>query len=276
MLLRRFAAIPCLLLLMCFPAEAQKIFSRSMDEINWMQFRDLVPSKIKTVILTTGTLEAHGFINSGADNTAPIAIARAIADDTNALIAPHIPYGVTGILAPFPGSLHIPTDPFRSYVRAVLVGLVNNKFRNIIILNGHGADQVPILQDLANEIGLQYKVNALVINWWILASNVTREVYGEDGGHAANNEVAFIQAIDPKLVHRELYTGKEMATTVPAPPDAWSATPFPSSILLYTEGQGLPNDPDQGKAQEFYRRVIAKVRTLVLDTLHKWELAGFN
>ena len=66
--------------------------SRSMDDLNWMEFKQLVPSKIATVLLTVGTEEAHGFINTGADNTAPIAIAKSIAPDVNALIAPNISY----------------------------------------------------------------------------------------------------------------------------------------------------------------------------------------
>jgi creatinine amidohydrolase len=245
-----------------------------MDDLNWMEFQKLVPSKIKTVILTVGTLEAHGVLNNGADNTAPIALAHAIAEDVNALIAPHIPYGVTGILAPFPGGLHIPEEPFRVYVRAVLLGLVSNGFRNIIILNGHGAQQPGILSELATEIALDRKVNILVVNWWVLTSSVTTEVFGEDGGHAGNNETAMIQAIDRKLVHRELYTGKDMATTGPES-DAWWATPFPSSIYLYKENQGLPTF-DQAKADEYYKKVVAKVKALVQDTLHKWQMAGLN
>jgi creatinine amidohydrolase len=254
---------------------AQQPSSRSMDELNWKEFQQLVPAKIKTVLLTVGTLEAHGFINNGADNTVPVSIANAIAADVNALIAPHIPYGVTDILAPYPGSLHIPEDAFRVYVRAVLVGLVNNGFRNIVILNGHGP-QVPILQQLANEISLQYKVNTLLINWWILSSDITRQVFGEDGGHATNDETAMVQAANPRLVRWDLFSGKDMATALPSPADAWSATPFPSTILLYTEGQGLPKDRTQAKAEEYSRKVVAKVKALVLDTLQKWETAGFK
>ena len=104
---------------------------------------------------------------------------------------------------------------------------------------------------------------------------MTREVFDEEGGHAGINETAFIQAINPKLVHRELYRGREMATANPAP-DSWSATPFPSSITLYKEGQGWPTDFDQAKADEYFRKVVAKVRTLVQDTLRKWDAAGFN
>lgn len=265
------------LALLLFPiaAHAQKISSRLMDDLNWKEFKEFVPSRINTVLLTVGTQEAHGFINDGADNTAPIAIAHSIAEDLNALIAPHIYYGVTGILAPYPGSIQIPPDVFREYVRAVLLGLVKNGFRNIIILNGHGP-QAGILSNLAEEISMQQKVNTLVINWWILTADVTREVYGENGGHGTNDETAMIQAVNPKLVHWDLFTGQDMATALPNPEGAWSATPFPSTIIQYTEGQGLPKDRSQAKADEFYAKAVAKVKALALDTLHKWQAAGFE
>ena len=265
----------CMLLSFPLLASAQQPSSRQMDDLNWKEFQQLVPAKIKTVILTVGTLEAHGFINNGADNTVPVAIANAIAGDVNALIAPHIPYGITDILAPYPGSLHIPEEPFRNYVRAVVVGLVDNGFRNIVILNGHGP-QVEILQQLANEISLQCKVNIIEINWWILCNDITHEVFGEDGGHATNDETAMVQAANPKLVHWELFTGKDMATALPSPAAGWSATPFPSTMLLYTKDQGLPKDRTQAKADEYFKKVIGKIRTLVADTLHKWDLAGFH
>ncbi len=268
-------ALALLALLLPISAVAQQPSSRYMDDLNWKEFGQLVPAKIKTVILTVGTLEAHGFINNGADNTVPVSIAKSIAPDINALIAPHIPYGMTDILAPYPGSLYIPADAFRIYLRAVLVGLVNNGFRNIIILNGHGP-QVGVLQELATEISLQHHVNTLLVNWWILANPLTHEFFGEDGGHATNDETAMVQAADPKLVHWELFTGKDMASALPSPADGWSATPFPSTILMYTDGQGLPKDKSQAKADEYSKKVIAKVKALVVDTLQKWDAAGFK
>src|SRR3970282_951273 len=92
-------------------SSAQQIPTRSMDDLNWMEFRQLVPAKTKTVLVTVGTLEPHGVINNGADNTAPVAIAQAIAADVNALIAPHIPYGVTGSMVAPPRAR--PTPPER-------------------------------------------------------------------------------------------------------------------------------------------------------------------
>lgn len=248
--------------------------SRQMEDLNWMEFRKLVPGKIKTVLLTTGTVEAHGVINNGADNTAPIAMARAIAEDCNALIAPHVPYGITGSLTPYPGGMTIPEEAYKPYLRAVTDGLAKIGFRNIIILNGHGGGQTAVLQAVAQEVALARGVNTLVVNWWSYASDITKSVFGEDGGHAGNNETAYIQAINPKLVHRELYS-RDLATPVPAP-GAWSAVPFPSTIMLYKEGEGYPRDFDQKQADEYFRRVNAKVAALVKDTIRKWQMAGLE
>ncbi|MCL4523281.1 MAG: creatininase family protein [Acidobacteria bacterium] len=264
-----------LIALVTCSVSAQQLPTRAMDDLNWMEFRQIVPTKVKTVLVTVGTLEPHGVINNGADNTAPVAIANAIAADINALVAPHIPYGVTGSMSPYPGAVHISEDAFRGYFRAVLEGMVKNGFKNIVVINGHGGGQTAILNAVASEIALAHKVNTLVINWWSLASDVTLEVFKEDGGHAGINETAFIQAINPKLVHKELYTGKDMTTANPAP-GTWSAVPAPSTIGLYKEGQGWPKDFDQAKADEYYKKVIAKVKALVQDILKKWEMAGFN
>jgi creatinine amidohydrolase len=246
-----------------------------MNDLNWIEFKKLVPARVDTVLVTVGTMEPHGIINSGADNTAPIAIARSLAEEVNALIAPHIYYGMTGAMAPYPGALHVPEAAFRGYLYAVLDGMVKNGFRRIVILNGHGGPQTAVLEALARDVAFERGVQVLTINWWSLCSDVTQEVFGEDGGHAGINETAFIQAINPKLVHRELYAGPDMATPNPAP-GTWSATPFPSTITLYKPGQGWPKDLDQKKADEYYKKVTSKVAALIKDTIKKWNMSGLH
>lgn len=250
---------------------SDKISTREMDKINWMEFAAFVPDKIQTVLLPTGTLEPHGVVNNGADNTAPTAMAHSLAEKLNALIAPTLPYGMTGSMAAFPGAFQITEEAYRPFVKQILEGLAKNGFRNIIILNGHGGGQTAVLQSVAAEVATQNKVRTLVINWWSFASDVTQEVFGQDGGHAGLNETAFIQAIDPELVHKAWYS-PEMATAYPAP-GTWSASPFPSSIGLYKAGEGYP-DFDAKKADEYYRKVTDKVGILIQETIKKWNLAG--
>ncbi len=199
-------------------------------------------------------------------------MAQEIAPRVNAMIAPVIPYGFTGVMDAYPGSFTVPEEVYRAYVRAVLVGLARNKFKNIIMLNGHGGGQTAILAALAQEVGRETGTRLLVVNWWSYCSDVTREVFGEDGGHAGNTETAYMMAIDPSLVDKKRYTGPEMATALPAP-NTWSAYPFPSTILLYKEGEGYPNF-DLAKARAYFAKVNDKITRLIQDTVVKWDLAG--
>ena len=249
----------------------QQLSTREMDRINWMEFAECVPGKINTVLLPTGTLEPHGVINNGADNTAPFAMAIDMAEELNAMIAPTLNYGITGSMAAYPGAFQISEEAYAPFIRDILKGLAKNKFKNIIILNGHGGGQTAVLQKVAAEVANELGVRTLVINWWSFASDVTLEVFKEDGGHAGLNETAYIQAIDPTLVHKERYNA-DQATANPKD-KSWSAVPFPSSIGLYQEGQGYPNF-DQAQAEEYFQKVNAKVAGLIKETIRKWDLAG--
>ena len=250
---------------------AEELTTREMDRINWMEFKEWVPSKVDTVLLPTGTLEPHGVANNGADNTAPWAIAKTIAERTNAMVAPTLAYGMTGSLAAYPGSFKMSEKVYRPFVKEIMEGLVKNKFKTIIVVNGHGGGQTAVLQSVAAEIANEYNVRTLVINWWSFASDITEEVFGENGGHAGWNENAFIQAIDPSLVHEERYSDK-LATPYPQN-GGWSATPFPSSIGLYREGEGYIKF-DQKKADEYYEKVTDKMAEFIIKIKAKWDLAG--
>jgi len=258
-----------LLTLLAAAAGAQS--TREMNDLNWMEFKELIPAKVQTVLLPTGTMEAHGVINNGADNTAPLALARAMAPKLNALVAPLVPYGVTGSLDGYAGTFQISEPAYRAFLADILAGLARNGFRNIIVINGHGGPQTAILNDLAEKVGREQRVRIMITNWWAICSDVTLKVFGEDGGHAGWNETAFIQAIDPKLVHPERFT-KDLEIPRPAA-GAWYAFPFPTPIILYEPGQGSVRF-DQPKADAYLVAVTARMVELVQTTITNWDRAG--
>ncbi|MFQ6115472.1 MAG: creatininase family protein [bacterium] len=245
--------------------------TREMNLISWQEFQEFVPKQIETVLLPVGTLEPHGVLPNGSDNLAPEAMARAIAERTDALIAPTLNYGVTGTMKAFPGAFAISEKAYRVFVADILQGLAGNGFKNIIVLNGHGGPQTAILKDLANTVSAENRVRVLVINWWSLSSEDTFAIFEENGGHAGNNETAYIQAIVPQLVHPERYS-TDMATPFPKG-TSWYAVPFPSSIGLYEKGQGYPTF-DEKQAEEYFKRVNNRVAELIEEIIRKWDQAG--
>jgi creatinine amidohydrolase len=251
-------------------AQAQAPTTREMNLLCWQEFAELVPAKIETVLLPTGTLEPHGVLPNGSDNLAPEAMARDIAERVGALIAPTLNYGVTGSLDAYPGTFSVDAGTYESLLSEIMTGLARNGFKNIVVLNGHGGPQTAILQKVAERVGRQESVRTLVTNWWAIGSDVTFEVFGEDGGHAGNNESAYVQAVTPEHIHPERYS-PAMASPRSSS-SGWSAYPFPSSIVLYQPGQGYP-DFDPEKAETYFRRVNEEMVEVITSTIEKWDQA---
>src|SRR5690242_18960150 len=107
-----------------------KSMTRELGRINWIEIRELIPGEVETVLLPLGTLEPHGVTANGTEITIPVSMAKELAPRLNAMIAPVAAYGFTGVLDAYPGSFTIPEDVYRNYVRAVLIGLTKNQFRN--------------------------------------------------------------------------------------------------------------------------------------------------
>lgn len=244
--------------------------TREMNFLCWQEFKELVPQKITTVLLPAGSLEAHGVIPNGTDNLAPEAMARDIATKVNALIAPTLNYGVTASLKGYPGTISISESAFEAFAEDLLHNFSELGFKNIIVLNGHGGNTT-ILNRIAARVSNKTRTRILVINWWVLADDITKEVFKENGGHAGNNETAYIQAVYPEYIRQERYT-KDMASPNP-PAGAYLAIPSPSSIGLYEPGQGYPTfNPAQAK--EYFRKVNDRVAEVILETIKRWDLAG--
>lgn len=244
--------------------------TREMNLLCWQEFQELVPARLDTVLLPVGSLEPHGVIPSGTDNLAPEAMARDIAVRVKALIAPTLNYGITPAMKAFPGAVSINEKSYAPFIADILNSLVENKFKNIIILNGHGGNTA-VLREVVNRISNDLHVRILVVNWWSVVDSITKEVFGENGGHAGNNETAYVQAVFPEHIHPERYN-RNMASVNPQS-GAYYAVPVASSIGLYEKGQGYPTF-DTAQAEEYFRKVNDRVAALIEDVIRKWELAG--
>jgi len=244
--------------------------TREMNLLCWQEFGELVPEQIKTALVPLGSIEPHGVIPNGTDNLAPESMARDIAERTNSLIAPTLNYGITPAMEAYPGAVSISSEAYKVFVRDLLSSLADNRFQNIILLNGHGGNTA-VLQSLVTEISNQKKVRILLVNWWSLTSDIAQDIFGNIGGHAASNETAYIQAQYPEHIHSERYSEEmTMATS-----SSWSASPVPYTISLYVDGEGYPTF-DQGQADQYFERVNARIADLINDVIARWDRAGVN
>ncbi len=236
-----------------------------LEEMNWMEFRELVPKKVNTVLLPVGTIEAHGVTNLGTDVSIPLFICEKIADDLNAIIAPPVYYGITRTLYSYPGSLTVSSPTFESYVTEIMLSLAEKGFSRILVINGHGG-HFDELKNAATRVHNEKKTNVAVIHWWILCEELTKKFFKQAGGHAALDENAAVLAIDKKLVKKAKYK-KDM---VFLQKNGMYSLPAPGSILIYKENEGFP-EFDQKRARAYMDKVNKKIKDEILDLFNRWD-----
>jgi creatinine amidohydrolase len=245
-----------------------KFRERHLDRINWMEFAELVPRHVNTVLLPVGTLEAHGVTSLGTDNEIPLRLSEAIAERLNALVAPAIPYGVTAHLGALAGGTHIPAPAFSDYVASVIGALAHQGIQNVIVMNGHGGN-TEALRDATRRVHEDTGVFVAVFNWWVEMKPHVEEALGAPGGHAGADETAAMLAIAPNQVF----------------PDRWdpslafehreslAAFPLPGSLLFYG---GKRSDPvfNARSAAKFWERVTDHVGEVLEDLVARWNREG--
>ncbi len=229
--------------------------------------KNLVPTKTDIVFLPIGTMEAHGCAALGTDNFIPMAIARSQAERLNALIAPVLNYGITKSLYRYPGSMTVQPSHFKEFVSDIVDSLVDIGFKYIFIINGHGGNNSE-LKKVAYGKHMQHRVHIAAIHWWEMVDDLTKEHFGEVGGHAGNNETACVQAIDPNLADKSEFS-KDMGYNFSRGADVY---PVPGTILLYEKDEGYPTfDIEQSK--EYLKKMSVVVGNFMEDILNRWKNA---
>lgn len=241
----------------------------NLTDLTWEQFRDRVPSEVDAVLVPIGTIEAHGAMSLGTDNLIPLALARDLAPRLGALVAPGIHYGVTNTLLPYPGSTTVSSATFQNYVFEAVAGLVDAGLRRIVLLNGHGG-QTAELGTVVKRLWLEKKAFSVAIEWWGLALDLSREVYGNVvSGHAGVEETAMVLAIAPELVDR----GRHGVIRRAHRQSGVQARPFPASIILEKaekSGEGAPI-LDLAQAQAFYEGTLRAVEAAIRGVFAGWS-----
>ncbi len=233
------------------------------EELNWTEFKKLVPDKYDTAIVPVGTIEAHGVSPLGTDNLIPMEICGRIAEDLKAIIAPPLNYGITNSLLGYPGSLS--PETFEKCVSELLISIADCKFRRIVLINGHGG-QIEQLGRAARAAWQAKRINIAVVHWWVCCDDIVERVYGRGGGHAATDENAAVQAFRPDLIKKDLYSDDMVYNQ----PGGFTAYPNPGTIIANKEGAGYL-DFDQGKAEEYFKAAVERVKGHILEIFKRWD-----
>jgi creatinine amidohydrolase len=278
--MKRFICL-CSILFLTLPAilfaqkTVQDLPYYQLQNYCWMRLAEIVPEVTDRVILPTGTLESHGVVAIGSDNIIPENMADLIWKKCNALVAPTINYGFTGLsVSTFPGSITIRENILEEYIYDILTGLAKSGFRNVLILTGHGGNTDATKRAMAR-VHLETGAHFMAAEWWKVGFGIVTEVYGapaQQSGHGDLEEAALNISKDPGLVDKELYEKLGKDNVGHAGSEAGIAMmPAWATMRLPQEGMGYINF-DVSKAKQYTQKKADLIAESFLEAIKRWEM----
>jgi creatinine amidohydrolase len=160
-----------------------------------------------TVIVPTGATEQHGpHAPLLTDVLIPQEVARRVAPEIGAVVAPPINYALSYPHVGFIGLVHIRIPTFMALIEDLCAAFASSGFKRIVFLNGHYDNTYAIAYACANAAERMPKdVKAFPVNYWdgLTAEEVAEFSGLKNGLHANAAETSAVLAIDPTLVDLE-------------------------------------------------------------------------
>jgi creatinine amidohydrolase len=157
-----------------------------------------------TVIVPVGSTEQHGPHGPlASDVLIPQEVARRVASQVGALVAPPVSYGLSYPHAGFTGVVHVRISTFSALIEDLCTQFAGIGFGRVVFLNGHYDNTYAIAYACA-AVGdrLPAGVRAFPINYWdALMPDEAAEFFDPANGlHANKGETSAVLAINPALV----------------------------------------------------------------------------
>jgi creatinine amidohydrolase len=164
------------------------------------------------VLIPIGSFEQHG--PSGpvlTDTYIPTEVCRRVAQQTGAVVAPSVPYGLSYPHKGFTGVVYLRMSTFAALVEDLCAQFATMGFKRICFVNGHYDNTYAVAYACASAgESLPKGVRAYVINYW---DGLTPEVGGQfmggdEGLHANKGEISGVMAVNPDYVDMDAATSE--------------------------------------------------------------------
>lgn len=215
-----------------------------LSSLKWTEVAE-IQKKPNLIILPTGSTEQHGpHLPLNVDSVCANYLAEQVALKVNAeqpirvLVAPGIHYTEVETFKDFPGTIGITLDTEVKLIEEVVRSFVANGFHNILVLNGHSSNQIPINTAL-REVNAQFPDAGLyAVSWWALG-NLTKILKSPPSLHAEEMETSLCLVAEPEKVNMSLASSEYPTLSLSrkwVTPDFYGL----SRTLFYHSRKGYP------------------------------------
>jgi creatinine amidohydrolase/Fe(II)-dependent formamide hydrolase-like protein len=134
-----------------------------LEELTWMEVRDLMKAGKTTVIVATGGVEQNGpYLATGKHNYVLKAVCPAIARKLgNALCAPIVPFVPEGDIDPpagmmrYPGTISLTEGTYKALLTEIAESLAKHGFEHVVLIGDSGGNQAG-MKAVAEELSTKW------------------------------------------------------------------------------------------------------------------------
>ncbi len=229
-----------------------------LEEISMKEFEKKA-SKIKTVIIPVGSLEAHGpHLPLGTDTIEVYEMAKEVAQLVDVFVAPPLFYGVCRSTSKHPGTVGITGDTLRNLIGDLVKSLHANSLKNFIIISGHASSvHLSALEEAGESLlsEMPSDVNIAVVSAYALAQKAAGKVCEtENDYHAGEIETSLMLHLKPHLVKG---SGKEEYPDFPHPLLTRNKRKYWKNAVW-----GNPNKASRQKGETISKTLVGEIAEL--------------
>jgi creatinine amidohydrolase len=183
-----------------------------------------------------------------------------LADAISIALTPALPFGSSAHHLVYGATLSISTEIYYRVLCDLLESLVQDGFRKIFLLNGHGGNH-ELAQLAARDMALKHPVRIAAGSYWTIAWDALTAAQAHEHrrlpGHAGDFETSLMLSLRPELVsankpHRDRFTTSD--------PRRFEAAWRHERHGFWTDIEGYTDSPDQANAENGlkFRAIIAR------------------
>jgi creatinine amidohydrolase len=176
---------------------------RRISEMSWREVRAALAAQ-PVVLIPLGSTEQHGPVSPTGDYLIADEIAVRVAERTNSLITPVIPFGNSEYFRSFPGTISVRSETLAAVAEDVCTSLLDHGFERLLFVNGHSGND-PILEDVARRIRRTRGIRIVTIKPGAFRPPaLLKQLYGDDVmrvlGHGGEPLASMWLHLRPELV----------------------------------------------------------------------------
>ncbi|MBM4437247.1 MAG: creatininase family protein [Actinobacteria bacterium] len=179
----------------------------ALGELSWTElaaWRD----QIELVLIPLGSTEQHGpNLGLGMDHLAAEAFCQRASARLHPrlLVAPAIPFGISGHHMKFPGTVTIRPETFLAVLEDLIASLRHHGFRRFLFVNGHGGNE-GLIAAAVRDFGFRLDIDFIAgLGFYNLGDAKLRDSFKGAAmtGHACEIETSLALALRPDVARRE-------------------------------------------------------------------------